>query len=183
LVCLAAEPPGRAEQRAVIDQSSRATLVLSITARTPVMDATFVSMLFDPTYHIRIIVIAPSVAKARDVLGDAPVSTMRQVALTSLAQRAGAVPRLLDRMLYERNAPLRFSDMTAANQSALLAQGWQSANAPKNMAALRLVADRFSVIAESSSINQAAQRLGVSQSTLQNWFADQLGLSWPLVAR
>jgi hypothetical protein len=183
LVQIESEPSERAEQRAVIDRASRSTLVLSINPKTPVMDSTFVSMLFDPTYHIRVIVIAPSVQKTRDVLGETYVSTMRQVSLSPLAQRPGAVPRLLDRMLAERDAALRFSDLTPANQSALVVHGWHSPNAPKNMAALRVVADRFPVIASSPSLNQAAQKLGISSSTLQNWFADQLGLSWPLVAR
>jgi hypothetical protein len=177
------EPAERAEQRVVIDRASRSTLVVSINAKTPVMDATFVSMLFDPTYHIRVIVIAPSVQKTRDVLGEAYVSTMRQVSLTPLAQRPGAVPRLLDRMLAERDATLRFSDLTPANQSALTTHDWHSPNAPKNIAALRVVADRFPIIASSPSINQAAEKLGVSRSTLQNWFVDQLGMSWPLITR
>jgi Inner membrane component of T3SS, cytoplasmic domain len=181
LVQLDAEPSERAEQRAVIDRANRSTLVLTINAKTPVMDATFVSMLFDPSYHIRIIVIGPSVQKVRDVFGEAYVSTMRQLSLTPLSQRPGAVPRLLDRMLAERDVALRFSDLTSENQEALVAHDWHIANAPKNMAALRLAADRFPTIATSPSLNQAAQKLGISSSTLQNWFANQIGLSWPLV--
>lgn len=175
------EPSDRAGQRAVIDRASRSTLVLTLQPKTPVMDATFVSMLFDPTYHIRVIVLAPSVAIARAVLGEAAMSTMRQLPLMPLGQRPGVVPRLLDRMLKERGTPLRFSDLSAPNQAALLAYDWHSQNAPNNIAALRIAADRFPAIAAAPSLRQAATKLGVSVSTLHGWFADQLGLSWPLV--
>ncbi len=181
LVQMDGEPADRAAQRAVLDGASRSTLVVTIDPKAPVMDSTFVSMLFDPTYHIRMIVVAPSVAKTREVLGEAAISTMRQVPLMPLAQRPGSIPRLLDRMLGERATPLRFSDITAANQAALLAHDWHVQNAPKNMAALRVAADRFPTIAVAPSLRQAAEQLGVSRSGLQAWFSDQIGLSWPLV--
>lgn len=177
LVFLDREPQARADQRGVIDRASRSTLVLMIEDETPVMDATFVSMLFDPRYHVRVIAIAPSAAKLRNVIGEANVSTMRQVTLLSLAQRPGSVPRLLDRLLGERATKLRVSDMTPSNQAALMAYGW-----PKNLTTLRTAADRLAGIARSPSLNAAAQVLGMSTSSLQNWYVDQLGLSWPLVA-
>jgi len=183
LVRLDAEPADRAAQRAVIDRASRSTLVVTIHPKAPVMDSTFVSLLFDPTYHIRVIVLAPSVVKTRDVLGDAAISTMRQVSLVPLSQRPGSVPRLLDRELEHRGTTLRFSDITARNQAALVAHDWHSQNAPKNLAALRIAADRFPAIAVAPSLSQAAEQLGVSKSSLHGWFSDQLGLSWPLVTR
>lgn len=181
LVEIAGEPADRATQRAVLDRASRSTLVLTLDGKTPVMDATFVSMLFDPTYHIRVIVLAPSMAKTRDVLGDDATNTMRLLPVMPLDQRPGSIPRLLDRMLEDRGAPLRFSDFTTPNQQALIAHSWHVQNAPKNLAALRVGAERFPVIAAAPSLRQAAEQLGVSRSSLQGWFSDQLGLSWPLV--
>jgi len=176
------EPSERAAQRAVIDRASRSTLVLTLQPKARVMDAAFVSMLFDPSYHIRMIVLAPSVAHARAVLGEAAMATMRQLPLMPLGQRPGVVPRLLDRMLEERGSRLRFSDLSASNQAALLANDWQSQGAPSNLAALRVAADRLPAIAAAPSMRQAAEQLGVSRSSLQGWFGDQLCLSWPLVA-
>ncbi|MGN6109138.1 MAG: FHA domain-containing protein [Kofleriaceae bacterium] len=177
LVVMEAEPTDRAQQRALIDRASRSTVVVSIGPKDPVMDATFVSMLFSPSYHIRVVAIAPTVAKTKDVLGEMYVSTMQRIALAPLAQRQGAVPRLLDRMFADRGSKLRVSDLTPANQAALQSHSW-----PDNFAGLRLAAERLIAIARDGSLLKASKALGVSTSTLHYWFT-QLSLSLPLASR
>ena len=177
LVHLDRELTDRAAQRAIIDRASRATLVLTIHEDTPVMDATFVSMLFSPSRHIRVITIAPSVQKARDVLGEMSTATMRLVSLAPIAQRPGAVPRLLDRLFADRGVDLRVSDLTSANQAALQAYSW-----PENLSELRFAADRFIEIAREGSVKAGAEKLGVPTSSMHYWYGDQLGLSSPFLA-
>lgn len=168
-------PDDRREQRAIIDRASRSTLVLTIGSKTPVMDSAFVSMMFSSSFHIRVMVIAPTVSKAEDVLGTPNVRTMRLVYLRPLALRASAVPRLLDRMLAQRASVLRVSDMSVSNQNALQAYGW-----PGNLAELELAADRLIAIARDGSLLKASKSLGMSTSSLHYWFG-QVGMSLPVV--
>jgi pSer/pThr/pTyr-binding forkhead associated (FHA) protein len=168
-------PDDRAQQRSILDRASRATLAFSIDTKAPVTDATFASMLFSPSFHVRVIAIAPTISKANDVLGEAHVRTMRNVVVRPLAQRAGAILRLLDRMFIERNTTLRTSDLMPSNQAALQAHSW-----PDNFDGLRLAADRLVVIACEGSLSKSAKALALSTSTLHYWFS-QLGLSLPLM--
>ena len=171
---LDAVPTDRAQQRALLDRASRSTLVLTIGMKTPVLDATFASMMFSSAFHVRVIAIAPLVSKANDVLGEVNVRAMLNVALRPLVQRPGAILRLLDRMFAARETPLRVSELTAANRTALQGHGW-----PGNVAELRLAADRLVAIAREGSLLKASKALGVSNSTLHYWFT-QAGLSLPL---
>lgn len=177
LVQLDREPSDRAAQRAVIDRASRGTLVLNLAADAPVMDATFASMLFAPSYHIRVIAIAPTVKKARDVLGEMHTATLRTVSLPPIAHRLGAVPRLLDRMFAAREDTLRISDMSDVNQGALQSYSW-----PGNLAELRAAADWLIEIARQGNPNAAAEKLGVASSSLYHWYGHTLGMSTPLLA-
>lgn len=149
--------------------------MLTIAPKAPVIDATFASMLFSASFHIRVVVIAPTVAKADAVLGQSYVRTMRHVSVPPLAHRSGAILRLLDRMFVERDTPLRAAELTPANQAALQAYSW-----PDNFTDLRIAADRIVAIAREGSVNKAAKTLAISTSTLHYWFT-QVGLTQPLV--
>ncbi len=171
-------PDDRIEQRKILDRASRSTLVLSIPAKAQgiqVVDAAFASMLFSPSYHVRVIAIAPTIARANDVIGEAHVRSMRNIVVRPFAQRPTAIPRALDRLFVERASALRFSELTASNQAALLAFLW-----PENFTDLRIAADRLVAIVRDRSILKASKAIGVSTSTLHYWF-NQVGLSLPLV--
>lgn len=173
-VVVDAVPEERAAQRAVLDRAARSTFVFKIGPKSPVADATFVSMLFSPSFHIRVVAIAPTVAKANDVLTEQNVRTMRQIVVRPLSQRSAAVPHLLDRMFSERGSTLRFAELTTKNQAALQAFEW-----PGNFDDLRLAADRLTAIAREGSILRASKAINVSTSTLHYWFT-QLGMSLPV---
>lgn len=175
LVELDSLPEDRRQQRAIIDRASRSTLVITIGVKSPVMDAAFVSMVFSPSFHIRVIVIAPSASKAEDVLGAPNVRSMRTVFVPPLALRSEAIPRLLDRLLADRGVILRVGDLTPENQTALQTYAW-----PANLADLQVAADRLIAIARDGSLLRASKSLGVSNSTLHYWFS-QVGMSLPLV--
>ena len=177
IVELEAVPTDRAQQRAIIDRASRSTLVVTIDEQRAVMDGAFSASLFSPSYQIRVIAIAPTMSKATAVLGAANMQTIRVVAVRPLSQRAGAIPRLLDRLLTARSSPLRVSDLTRANQAALQAYSW-----PENLIDLRVAADRLAMIAITPSIRKAAEKLELHPSSLHYWL-DHLSLSAPIVGR
>lgn len=177
IVELEAVPTDRAQQRAIIDRASRSTLVVTIDEQRAVMDGAFSASLFSPSYQIRVIAIAPTMSKATAVLGAANMQTIRVVAVRPLSQRAGAIPRLLDRLLTARSSPLRVSDLTRANQAALQAYSW-----PENLIDLRVAADRLAMIASTPSIRKAAEKLELHPSSLHYWL-DHLSLSAPIVGR
>ena len=168
-------PSDRAQQRAIIDRASRSTLVVTIDEQRAVMDGAFSASLFSPSYQIRVVAIAPTISKATSVLGAANMQSIRAVAVRPLSQRAGAIPRLLDRLLIARSSPLRVSDLTRANQAALQAYSWA-----ENLIDLRIAADRLAVIASAPSIRKAAEKLELHPSSLHYWL-DHLSLSAPIV--
>jgi pSer/pThr/pTyr-binding forkhead associated (FHA) protein len=176
LVELADVPSDRALQREILDRASKSTLVISISADTPVMDGTFASSLFSSSYQIRIVALAPTTSKAAAVLGKENIPTMRTISLRPVSMRVGAIPRLLDQMFVERATPLRVSDLTRSNQQALQAYAW-----PENLDSLREAADRLTVIARAPSMRSAAETLALARTSLEYWFSDKLGLSMPLV--
>jgi hypothetical protein len=176
LVELADVPSDRALQREILDRASRSTLVMSITGETPVMDGTFASSLFSPTYQIRVVALAPTTSKAAAVLGKENMQTMRTLSLRPVSMRVAAIPRLLDYMFMQRETPLRVSDLTRTNQQALQAYAW-----PENLDSLREAADRLAVIGRAPSMRSAAESLQLPRTSLEYWFFDKLGLTNPLV--
>jgi pSer/pThr/pTyr-binding forkhead associated (FHA) protein/AraC-like DNA-binding protein len=176
LVEIAEIPTDRRAQREILDRAARTTLVLTIDKTTPVMDAAFVSMVFSPEFHVRVIAIAPSFEKARVVCGERAVSTMHRISLRPLVDRRDMIPRLLDRMFEQSGSPLRFADLTKDNQTALQRHTW-----PRNLAELRFAAERLAVIAREGSLRKASEALKRHHKSLQEW-ADTIGLESPLVA-
>jgi hypothetical protein len=174
-VSLTTLPADRGAQRELLDAASRSTLLLEIDSSSEVMDAAFVSSIFGSSFRIRVIATAPTVEKARAVLTADHVHKMRIVELPALAFRT-SLPALLDHVLAERGASVRFSQLTEENQAALRGYGW-----PGNFDDLRFVAERLDAMAHSPSMRQAAASLGLANTSLRDW-AETLGLSHPVVA-
>jgi FHA domain len=121
LVECAALPVDRASQVALVTAASRSTLVLTLTEKTRAVDSTFHSMLFSRNYRIRVIVIAPGEVIARRVLSRDEVGRMQHVWIRPIAVRVGELPMLLDRLLAERDAPIRHGSLTRASWEGFLA--------------------------------------------------------------
>jgi len=169
-------PSDRPGQRALLDRAARTTLVLSSSSKAAPIDPAFTSMLFSPSYQIRVILLAPTLAKAAEVLGGTQQAPMHHVALRSLAERRDAILPILDRMFVERGGALRVASLTEPNRAALRAWRW-----PDNFAGLRLAADRLVALAQAGSLRRTADVLGIQPSSLHYWFT-QLGLRLPLAS-
>lgn len=166
-------PNDRKSQRALIDAASRSSLILPIADNTPALDAAFVSMLLDRSYNIRVIALAPSIAKASAVLGEDAVTRTSKIALRPIAFRPSVIPWLLDEQLRERGSTLSTADLTAANRHAMEAYDW-----PGNFAEMRQVAD-WLVLLDKLSIREAAEQLGIARTTLHDQLSAR-GLALPL---
>lgn len=180
LVQVSAVPTDRAAQRALVDQAARSTLVLSLETGAPPLDPTFCSLVFSPSFHIRVIAIAASTSVARRALPHELVEQMQHVWVRPLALRVGEIPALLDRLLVERGASFRLADLRDANRDALCRLDWRD-----NLVGLRLAADRLTAISrvarwEQLDWRERAAAVGMAKSTLYDWFVT-CGLSFPLV--
>jgi FHA domain len=167
-------PEERVRQREVIDSASRSTLVLTIADGQQQLDPTFCAMLFSPSYHVRVIVLASTIDQARKVFTRDAVDQMQHLWVRPLALRTHDIDRLLDRMFAERNASVRTADLMPENLAALRAYHW-----PENLASLRMVADEIVAHATHDGLRPAAKVLGMAKSTLQKHF-ERVGLSLPL---
>lgn len=174
LVTMPAAPADRKGQRAIIDAASRSSLIIPIADGTEPFDQAFVSMLFDRSYNIRLIVLASTVARVADVLGADFVKRMTEVYLRSIAFRPSMILRLLDEILHERSATLHTADMTAANRHALENYDWR-----RNFDELRQVADWLVLLDKSDSVRAAAQQLGMPPSTFHDRL-QEIGVSIPI---
>ncbi len=175
---LAAVPDERARQRAIIDSAARSTLILSLfTEGQRRLDATFCSMVCTPTYHVRVIVLAPDVDTARELMPQDTVDQMQHIWVRPLAVRSDEIDRLLDGLFEKLQSPLRTADLTAENRAALRAHDW-----PKNFAELRQVAEGIVAHVTLGGLRPAAKSLGLGgKSALQHVF-DRVGLTIPLLA-
>lgn len=172
-------PADRASQVALIKRGARSTLMLALTNRMPALDPTFCSMLFSPGYHVRVVVVAPSHATARRAIPGEYVDQMQHVWIRPIRVRAGELFAIFDRLLAERDAPVRLADFTEANRARLLAHEWRG-----NWSDLRTTADRLTAIArapgwEALDWRDRAAALGIAKSTLHDWYRS-LQLTRPL---
>ena len=163
-------PADRSAQVALIKSAARSTLVLSVSDKSPPIDPTFSSMLFSPSYHVRVIVIAPAPQTARRLLPADDVAKMMHVWIRPLSVRAGELPVLLDRLLTVLDAPIRFSDLTKANQDRVVRHDWK-----RNWEDLRTAADRLTAIArvpnwETLDWRGRATATGIARTTLNDWY-------------
>jgi hypothetical protein len=174
-------PADRAAQVALIKRAARSTLMLAVTNRMPPLDLTFCSMLFSPDYHVRVVVIAPAHATARRVIPGEHVDQMKHVWIRPIRARTAELPAIFDRLLAERDAPIRLADLTEANRARLLGHEWRG-----NWSDLRTTADRLTAIArapgwEVLDWRDRAAVLGIAKSTLHDWYRS-LQLTRPLFA-
>ncbi|TMQ09178.1 MAG: sigma-54-dependent Fis family transcriptional regulator [Deltaproteobacteria bacterium] len=175
-------PAERPSQVGLIKRASRSTFVLSLTSRTPPIEPTFASMLFSPSYHVRVIVIAPSLAVSRRVLPAQNVDQMQHVWIRPIAARARELPAIFDRLLSEGDAPIRLANLTEANRARLLSHAWRG-----NWEDVRMAANRLTSIAripdwEELDWRERAIALGIAKSTLYDWYK-LLQLTKPLFAK
>jgi len=168
-------PTERLEQMALIKQASRTTLLLSLTAEHAPLDPELASMLFDPSFSVRLIVVAPSLKVARRALSEPLVGLMQHVPVRPLADRIGDIDKVLDRMFEERQAPqLRVADLSISNLEALQKYRW-----PGNLVELRRLADAIVEHTRLGSLRPAARALGLTHQTLQRRFS-RVGMKFPL---
>jgi energy-coupling factor transporter ATP-binding protein EcfA2 len=175
--CLVVEsvPVDRAAQRDLLVQAQKTTVVLVVDAKTKLLDATFASMLFSPSYRIRVLVSAPSFDAALKVLGPKS-SVMRRVDLRPLAFRPDQLPRVLDRELEKIGSPLRFDQLTKHNREVLLKNEWR-----RNLDDVVLAAPKLAEVHRTGKLRQAALALGIKNfNNLQSWFSVTMKLELPL---
>lgn len=165
-------PPGRDPQRRLIDRAQRSTMIVSATGA--VIDEAFLSLALSPSYHIRLIAVAPSLDVAAQSLGLAAYGALEQVMIRPLRERRAEVLDLLDRLLLvEQHASVRTSDLREPNRTALARYRW-----PENLTEAREAA-KFIAALTDRSLRAAVPLAGVARSTLSDW-VDRLGLDLPL---
>ena len=179
IVELAGLPADRAKQRAIVKRATRSTLVIDLHQITSPLDPTFCSMVFSSEYHVRVIVLAPATNTARRLLPVEHVERMQHFWIRPLSERPGDILALLDRMLVEREAPLRVADLTPRNREALATWEWRD-----NFNGLRTAADRLTAIARAQGWDtldwrERAAATSIPRSTLHDWFTS-LRLTLPL---
>lgn len=168
----------KAQTELIKRQAARSTFVLDLGTHDEPLDATFVAMLFKPRYQVRVVVLARSFDVADQALGRQHGGKLQEIWLRPIASRPEAIDRLFDRMLEERNSPLRMSYLTPENEDAVRNYSW-----PQNFASLRQAAAWLTAIYRLGSINRAAHTLELWPSTLYNWYSHVLKLSDPLSRR
>ena len=166
-------PEDRTKQRSIVESSARSTLVISLPTGQGRLDPTFCTMVRAPAYHVRVVVLAPSVDVARATLGRDTVDQMQHVWVRPLLLRSTEIDRLLDR-IFERHSTLRVANLTPANVVALRAHDW-----PDNLAGLRRIATMILAYATHHGVRPAARSLGMPPSTLHDQLV-RIGLSFPL---
>lgn len=182
LVEIAEIPTDRGQQREILRRAARSTLVIDLDELDAPVDPTFGSMALSRDYHIRVIVLAATSTVARKLLALEEMEQLHHIWIRPLAMRPGDVPDLLDRMLVERQAPVRLDDLAPANRDALCGHDWRD-----NFIGLRLAADRLTAISrvsgwEAMSWQERGAALGAPKTTLFEWFSG-LGLTSPLFAQ
>jgi hypothetical protein len=175
LIAVGELPAERAKQRAIIDSAARSTLAVTISAGQLRLDPTFVSMAFSPSYHVRVIVIAPTADEARRVLARDAVDQMQHIWIRPLRLRTEDLDRFLDRTFADQGTTLRTSDLTPANLAALRAYDW-----PDNLVSLRFLVKAIVEHRSHGGLRPAAKALGMKRTTLQKQLL-KVGLSFPLV--
>lgn len=173
IVTLTAVAEDRKGQRAIIDAAARSSLILSITDDMEPLDPTFAAMLFDRSYKVRVITLAPSRERAVEILGETLVKRATEIYLRSIAFRPSVLLWLLDDALRSRGSNLCSADLTAPNRHALESYDWRG-----NFTELHRVAD-WLVLLDKASVRDVAQQLGIPPSTFHDRLKE-IGLSVPL---
>lgn len=172
-------PPEVLAQKEIVMRAKRSTLVLVLSKESAPLPQTFSGLLFAPSYHVRVIAIAPTTEIAQTVLPREVYENMTRTWIRPLATRVGDIPELFDRLLAERQAPFRFHDLAVHNRDALCRHEWA-----RNFDALREVVDQLVLCLrvpnwDSLTLREQGDALGVKKSTLHDWYA-RYGLKDPL---
>lgn len=171
----------RTQQRELLKRASRSSLLINLEATRTPLDPTFCAMAFSPDYHIRVIVLAATQSIARRLLSIEELERLHHIWIRPIAMRPGDVPELLDRLLAERQATFRLTDLTSRNRDALCSHDWRD-----NFNGLRLAADRLTAISrvegwEDMNWQERSVALATPKTTIYEWF-NGLGLTSPLFA-
>lgn len=170
-------PTDRTGQKELLLRAQKTTLALAIDDDTNEIEPAFRSMLFSPSYRVRVLVCAPSSDHTQRVLG-AEHASMRRIELRPLAFRTDQLARILDRQLEQLGSPLRFERLTKVNREALMKCEWR-----RNLDDLHSAAQRLAAVQRSGSLRKAATALGIKNfNVMQKWFSDSMELTLPLTA-
>jgi hypothetical protein len=164
-------PPDRVSRRALVIGARRSTLILDLRAHEAPVDPAFLTMLLAQEYLVRVVVLAQSsLSDAHALLPTDQLARLLPVWLLPLALRGSEIERLLDPLLAERDAPIRFADLSHSNKVALTHRAW-----PGNFHALRALADFLTTISripewDALDWRARAQVMRVPKSTLYDWY-------------
>lgn len=168
-------PADRGGQKDLLLRAQKATLVVSIGDDIQPIDPAFGSMLFSPSYRVRVLVCAPSFDRAQKALGSQH-ACMRRIELRPLAFRTDQLGRILDHQLEQVGSPLRFEQLTATNRNALMTCEWR-----RNLDDLQIAAQRLAAIERTGSLRKAAVAVGIKHfNVMQKWYSDTMRLKLPL---
>lgn len=168
-------PTDRAGQKELLLRAQKTTLVLTLDDDTQPIEPAFRSMLFSPSYRVRVLVCAPSFDHAYRVLGTEHAS-MRRIELRPLAFRTDQLVRIFDQQLAQLGSPLRFQRLTGANRDALMKCEWR-----RNLDDLHTAAQRLAAVQRTGSLRKAALAVGIKNfNVMQKWFTDSMKLTLPL---
>jgi hypothetical protein len=161
------------EQRDLVKEAARSTLVLDLGDDDTRLPSNFVTAMFSPRNRVRVIVLAGGLTVADRALGEY-ARRLQHIWLPPVATRPDEVDRRLDRLFMERHSTLRVSQMLPEDQSALRANDW-----PDNFASLRKAADILAAVKRLGSLPKAATELEMASSSLYYWYSKTMGLTLP----
>lgn len=170
-------PTSAADGSALVKTAEHSTLVLSLPENATPLKEAFVNALFSPSYKVQLIVIAHSFRDARSAFDERYASLLQHVLVRPLAYRRQDIPAVVDRRFATASKPLRFADLTLANQQALLHGKWDS-----NLTELRQVVDALAAFGAGDGYRKAAKAVGKSSTALWRLLA-RVNLERPLFQR
>jgi transcriptional regulator of acetoin/glycerol metabolism len=139
------------------------------------LDPRFVEAVLRPELNVRAIICATSLKSAIDSVTEDLAGRAYKVRIAPVRERRGEIAGLLERWFIDRQARLRFSDLTDENQAALRGYRW-----PENLEELREVAYLLVQLAPFASERKAAMEVNIPRTTVKRWL-DTIGLALPLV--
>lgn len=158
-------PVDPAAQSEIVHRAVRSTLILNIGDDDTRIPSRFLDAVFSSRNQIRVVMLARGMSVADRALGQTYIGQMQHMWVPELSSRPEMIHRLLDGMFEERGSALRVANMTAQNQAVLQGHSW-----PEDFASLRQAADLLVAIHKNGTKNAAAQALGMSPSSMYDWW-------------
>jgi hypothetical protein len=162
-----AEPPlqHNAEEVAALTRARQGTMLVDLAAVTPL--AFLARHLFGTTYHVRPIIAARTSTQVETTLGKDYARGLRVITLRPVADRRAEIPTLLDELLKRAQCARTIADLGERNLAALVTNHrWKG-----NFRDLREAARRCQALLEAPTQAVAAERLGMSPSSLSEWLS------------